>query len=81
MDSPQPYRYSLHARRQMARRRITEDEVDEAAEFVETAYRSAEHSDRMVILGRTAAGRRLKLVLSLTDPPVVVTVAARDEEG
>lgn len=78
---PNDLRYSLHARRQMGRRKITSEEVEEAIELTETAYQSADHPDRLVVLGRTSAGRRLKVVVALTDPQVVVTVAARDEEG
>jgi hypothetical protein len=36
--------------------------------------------DRRVVLGRTVAGRRLKVVLTNEDPPAVITVADRDVE-
>jgi len=35
----------------------------------------------MVVLGRTAAGRRLKIVVEAADEQFVWTVADRDEEN
>lgn len=73
-------RYSIHARRQMARRRITESEVNQAVGFVETSYPSRDHPDRLVVLGRTIDGRRLKVITVETDDGLlVVTAADRDE--
>lgn len=73
-----PLRFSLHARRQMGRRHITENEVIEALAQPETSYASREHPDRQVLLGSTDAGRRLKVVV-VSDDNLVVTVADRDQ--
>jgi hypothetical protein len=70
-------RFSRHARQQMARRRISADEVSEAVTNPETSY-AGRPEGRVVVLGRTVAGRRLKVVLA---GDVVVTVADRDEEA
>jgi hypothetical protein len=70
-------RFSRHARQQMARRRISADEVSEAVANPETSY-AGRPEGRVVVLGRTVAGRRLKVVLA---GEVVVTVADRDEEA
>jgi hypothetical protein len=61
----------------MARRRISADEVHDAMANPETSY-AGRPDGRTVALGRTAAGRRLKVVLA---GDVVVTVADRDEEA
>ena len=61
----------------MARRRISADEVHEAVASPETSY-AGRPEGRVVVLGRTTAGRRLKVVLA---GEVVVTVADRDEEA
>ena len=74
-------RFSLHAQRQMRRRAISAEEVKEALDDRETTYASTPHSERLVILGRTKAARRLKVVVVEDDPSFVVTVAGRDEEG
>ncbi len=74
-------RFSLHAQRQMRRRVISAEEVSEAIDDRETTYASAQHPERLVVLGRTKRARRLKVVLVEDDPPFVVTVAGRDEEG
>ncbi len=70
-------RFSRHARQQMARRRISADEVSAAVANPETSY-AGRPEGRVVVLGRTVAGRRLKVVLA---GEVVVTVADRDEEA
>lgn len=66
----------------MARRGIHEDELHEALLNMETTYRSDDDPARMVVLGRTNGGRRLKLVILPigADEALVVTVADRDEE-
>lgn len=46
----------------------------------ETTYPSETHADRTVILGRTVAGCRLKIVVLTERPDYVVTVADRDKE-
>ncbi len=68
-------RFSRHALQRMARRRITADEVAEAVANPETSYASRSMG-RTVVLGRTVAGRRLKVVVA---GELVVTVADRDE--
>lgn len=70
-------RFSHHARQQMTRRRISTAEVNEAMANPETSY-AGRPEGRVVVLGRTTAGRRLKVVLA---GEVVVTVADRDEEA
>lgn len=76
-------RLSLHARRRMEARGITQAEVEEAlADAGRTTYSSADYpDDRLVILGETEAGRRLKIVVPQDDNEMVITVADRDREG
>jgi hypothetical protein len=64
----------------MAGRRITAGEVAEALAARETSYPSRRKPDRLVVLGRTDSGRRLKIVVLVADEQFVVTVADRDEE-
>jgi hypothetical protein len=64
----------------MASRGITETEVVEAVERPETTYRAKDDPSRLVILRRTVAGRRLKVVVPAVDRCVVITVADRDGE-
>jgi uncharacterized DUF497 family protein len=72
-------RMSGHAQRRLAERGITLEEAQEAVDGREIAYPSEEYPDeRVVILGRTSAGRRLKVVVSAADNDVVITVADRD---
>ena len=68
-------RFSRHAQQRMAQRRITAAEVNDALERPDTTY-GGRPEGRLVVLGRTSAGRRLKIVLA---GDVVVTVADRDE--
>lgn len=70
-------RFSRHAQQQMARRRISADEVAEAVKKPETSY-AGRPAGRVVVLGRTSVGRRLKVVLA---GEVGVTVADRDAEA
>jgi hypothetical protein len=72
-------RFSGHALRQMARRRISRLEVAEALANPETTYPSAERPERTVVLGRAASGRRLKVVVTGARQTVVVTAADRDQ--
>jgi hypothetical protein len=46
----------------------------------ESVYPAQDANDRVVVLGRTAQGRRLKVVTDVVGS-VVITVAGRDEEG
>lgn len=72
---------SLYLQKRMAQRRITEAEIDEALGNAQTTYASAQGPQpRLVVLGTTAAGRRLKVVVLQADPEFVVTVADRDDE-
>jgi hypothetical protein len=64
----------------MEARRIAISEVSEVSDHPETSYEFRYRPDRRVVLGRTAAGRRLKVVLTKDDPPAVITVADRDVE-
>jgi uncharacterized DUF497 family protein len=74
-------RYSRHAIEQMAERAISAHEVEEAVANPETTYtQSKPDDDRLIILGTTAMGRRLKVVLRAADPDFVITTADRDED-
>jgi hypothetical protein len=74
-------RFTRHAQLQMESRRIGVHEVYEAAvDNPETSYDSRYRSDRALRLGKTSAGRRLKIVLTKGDPVTVITVADRDIE-
>lgn len=79
MVAKEELRFSGHALRQMARRRISRTEVAEALANPETTYPSAERPERMVVLGSAARGRRLKVVVTGTRPTVVITAADRDQ--
>ena len=61
----------------MAGRRITAEEVAEALENAQTSY-PGRPEGRLVVLGRTNDGRRLKVVLA---GEVVVTAADRNEDA
>lgn len=74
-------RFTSHAQRQMERRAISAEEVVDALNVPETTYSSARQPERVVVLGRTRAARRLKVVVARDDPALVITVAGRDEEG
>ena len=71
---------SLHAARQAARRGITLAEIDEALTGRSTSYRSRQAPDKLVVLGATHSGRRLKIVVLVANPSFIVTVADRDSE-
>jgi hypothetical protein len=73
---------TAHAKRRMASRRITEDEIEEALANRMTVYLTGDIPDeKVVILGNTEHGRRLKIVVLQWDESYVITVADRDEEG
>lgn len=76
-------RFSAHASQRMKSRRITQAEVEEAlADPGRVRYPSADYpSERLVILGDTSAGRRLKIVVPVDDNETVITVADRDSGG
>jgi hypothetical protein len=74
-------RFDQHALARMAGRVITALEIAEALADRETTYPSRRRPDRLVILGRTAAGRRLKIVVEAADERFVWTVADRDKEN
>ena len=63
----------------MTARGILREEVLDALRTVEVTYTSEDRDDRTVILCRTGAGRRLKVVVETDDPNYVVTVADRDD--
>lgn len=70
---------TMHAWDQMTLRSITRDEVTEAHTRRDTTYRSEDYPDeRLVILGTTSAGRRLKIVVPINDQNTIITVADRD---
>ena len=65
----------------MRRRGITLDEMEEALASAATTYPSREFPDeRTVVLGTTAKGRPLKIVITVADPECVVTVADRSNQ-
>lgn len=64
----------------MAARGITAEEVAEALAPRRRPYDSARRPDRLVVLGRTLAARRLEVVVVKADPAVVVTVTDRGKE-
>lgn len=73
---------SAHATRQCVRRGITLAEISEAVASPSATYRSrVAPMEKLVILGATASGRRLKVVVLAHDNAFVVTVADRDQEG
>ncbi|MDK3255076.1 DUF4258 domain-containing protein [Blastococcus capsensis] len=75
-------RFSGHARRRMAARRIDAAEVEEALAAPDLVHASQEHPDeRTVIRGRTSTGRRLKVVVLTDDKEYVVTVADQGSEA
>lgn len=76
-------KFSDHAQTQMARRGIKESEVEQAHATRETTYSSYQPGirPRLVILGSTEEGRRLKIVVLADDHRYVITVADRDQEG
>lgn len=72
---------SIHALQQMRRRDVDRAEILEALENRETVYVSAEDASATVVLGRTAQGRRLKVVVNSRNQEHVITVADRGQEG
>jgi hypothetical protein len=71
----------MHAIKRMRQRDITRAEIQEAlADRGKVTHPSEDHPDRVVILGRTEAGRPLKVVVDRLDHEHVITVARRDEE-
>ena len=64
----------------MERRGVAVTEVQEAIDNAGTTYPSKEHPDRLVVLGSTTNGRRLKVVVRLQDRSYVITVADRNQE-
>jgi uncharacterized DUF497 family protein len=75
-------RLSWHASQRMARRRISQEEVEQVLANPETSYPSADYpEERLVILGSTDTGRRLKVVVPVDDNEMVITVADRDSEA
>ena len=79
--APEVSHLTGHALKQMKRRHISLMEVEEALASPETSYPSREYpDDRVVVLGSTSGGRRLKIVVLADDNEFVVTVADRDTE-
>ena len=64
----------------MVGRSISIVEVGEALANPSTTYRSSLDASRVVVLGTTGAGRRLKVVVSADNQLFVITVADRDDE-
>jgi hypothetical protein len=72
---------SVHATRRMKQRNITRAEVVEALQHADTTYPSEDYPDeRIVVLGHTLSGRRLKIVTEAHNRECVITVADRDGE-
>lgn len=72
--------FSIHALQRLEKRSISRDEVAEVLTRRETVIET--HGDRpsLTILGRTDAGRRLKVVVAMDDESYVITIADRDSE-
>lgn len=73
--------FSAHARRQMAARGISDEEVRIVMREpdVISPGRSTPGMAPSNVLRKRVAGRRLKVIVTDTDPPKVITVAAPDE--
>jgi hypothetical protein len=65
--------FSLQARRRMRERRVSEDEVHDALRGTGQCLFSADDG-HWVLLGRTQAGRRLRVAFDVEPVCVVVTV-------
>jgi len=72
--------FSRHATRRMVGRHISPAEVEEAWTSRDATYAvlGPKAGRRLVILGTTASGRRLKVVVLARDERFVVTVADRE---
>ncbi len=73
-------RPSRYVQNRMSERGISVAEVDAVLAAPQTTYGSELYDDRVVVLGQTLAGRRLKIVVLKADPDHVITVADRDKE-
>jgi hypothetical protein len=72
---------SEHAKLRMDQRNITRAEVVEALQQADITYPSEDYPDeRIVVLGRTLSGRRLKIVTEAHNREWVITVADREGE-
>ena len=71
----------VHAVRRMHQRGITRSEIAEVLASPETTYPSADDPTRIVVLGKTAFGRHLKVVVEHDNREAIVTVADRNDEG
>lgn len=67
----------VHAVRRMEQRGITRQEIKEALQSPDTTYPSEDDPTRLVILGKTAEGRPLKIVVEQDNREAIVTVAER----
>ena len=66
--------YSGHAREQMERRGITEDDVEEALESADTSYPGADKKrENLVKVGTCSNGRRLNVIVKKRKQHIVVT--------
>ena len=67
---------SAHARRRARRWAITEQELSEALGNRESE-RLGDQPGRLVVMGITSVGRRLKIVVAVDDQKYVITCAAQ----
>jgi hypothetical protein len=69
--------YSRHAESQMFARKITKDEVEAVITDADitTPGKKTPEKGQTKILRKTVEGRRLKVVITDSDPPKVITVA------
>ncbi len=75
-------RFSGHAKRRMASRRITAEEIADALAVPETTHPARDNpNEATVVFGRTSSGRRLKVIVRVDDNEYVITVADRDSEA
>ncbi len=72
---------SVHALRQMQRRQISREEVEQAlGNPGAVRYASGEDPSATVVRSESEAGRRLKVVVRTDDHDYIITVAGISEE-
>ena len=76
MSLPTPTSYSHHARQRMAERGYTRQDVEFVVRNPEGTY--TDRNGNLSVVGTTANGKRMRVVLAVQDKARVVTVAPRD---
>jgi hypothetical protein len=72
-------RFTRHARDQMADRNISEAEVEETLADPQITYPSHQRPDRRVLV-RTIGERRIKIVVPIAEPDVIVSAMDQTQE-